>query len=219
MRVSRLLSGTALVTTLAALMPAAALAGGSTTGGLIQIDESVEGVNPTVSSDLSGANSLGNISVSNPTFSGGLESWTINFTIFNSAISGTGGSIAGAEGGLYEPGTNNTQLSDLLSSNSASIIGGEGAFSFTLVSDGETGGISPAGICGPGVTCLVEDGTFQTLIDITLNTDIGGIPGTVDYFLQLKSDLVEPVPEPGPLAVLTSGLGALWWFRRRRRLA
>ena len=211
MRVSRLLSGTALLSTLAALMPGAALAGGSVAGGLIQIDESAEGA-PTVSSDLSAGNSLGGVSVT----ANGLESWTIDFTIFNSAISGTGGSIAGAEGGLYERGTNNTQLSDLLSlnANGTLIIGGEGAFSFTLVSDGETGGISPAGICGPGVTCLLEDGTFQTLIDISLNTNIG----TVDYLLQLKSDL-DPVPEPGPLAVLTGGLAALWWLRRRGRLA
>ena len=203
MRVSRLLSGTGLVTTLAALMPGVASAD------VIQIDESIEGQAPTVTSDFAG---FGSVSVTDLNLSGGLEGWTINFTI--TAPGTIGSSIVGAEGGLYEPGTGKTQLSDELQFNTSSLLAGEGgaSFTYTLISDSDTGGLSTFICSQGGVTCLEEDGTFQTLSHITIDF-VTGLPLGLD--LQVKSDL-DPVPEPGPLSLLAAGLGAYGLLRRRK---
>src|SRR5437764_8599172 len=115
MRIAQLLSGTALASTLVLLLSS------TTSAAVIQIDESVEGQNPTVTSDASDF-MLGSITpVSNPN---GLEEWTITFSVAASTESIVGANV----GGLYEPGTNQTQLSDLLTIIPGSISLGEGAF-------------------------------------------------------------------------------------------
>jgi hypothetical protein len=98
MRVANLLSSTALVSMLAVLMPDAAWAG---TVPFINIDESVEGVAPTVTSNVATS-----ITVTPLTVPSG-EAWTISFDLL-----GIGPNIIGGEGGLLEPGSN--KLSDVL---------------------------------------------------------------------------------------------------------
>ncbi len=196
MRVSRLLSGTALATTLAALIPGAAWAAPILS--FINIDESVEGVAPTVTSNLS----LTGLTVTPLTVTSG-EAWTISFT-----IPGGSSSITGGEGGLFEPGSN--QVSDTLHLDTfiGSVTGTGNTFvSFSLFSDDENGNI--ANPCA-GCTFLTEDGTFQFM-----NTTINPYTSP-DIQVFLKSD-IDPVPEPGPLSLLVGGLGALWWLRRRKK--
>ena len=202
MRVLRLVSGTALVTTLAALTPGAALAGVPVTG-LIKIDESVEGQTPTVSSDNSA------ITLNPVTSAGFSEGWTITFTV--PGIQPAGGfNLGGGEGGLYEPGTNQTQLSDVLTFNTPTLGANATTFSFTLASDSETLHFDPFFCDATNVICVLEDGTFQTLMEIR-TTAFDSI------LIQVKSDL-DPVPEPGPLSLLAGGLGALAFMRRRRKI-
>ena len=199
MRVSHLLSGTALVTTLAALMPGDAFAGAPipTT---IYIDESVEGTAPTVTSDLPSLTFT--ITDQKPAFG---EEWTITFSI------PTPMPIGGGEGGLTEPGS--TKLSDVLIgswSTTTTTTPSTTNFTFTLWSDDELGNIL-ASCSAPGCLTQLEDGTFQSMFTIPT----GFSP---DISVLLKSDL-DPLPEPGTIGLVASGLGALWWFRRRRRLA
>lgn len=196
MPVSRLLSGTALLTTLAALMPSPVSA--APLPSFVNIDESVEGATPTVTSNLS----LTGVTVTPFTVTSG-EAWTISFT-----IPGGSSSITGGEGGLLEPGTNKVSDSLILDTFVGSVTGTGNTFvSFSLFSDDENGNI--ANSCS-GCTFLTEDGTFQ-FMNTTINPFVGP-----DIQVFLKSD-IDPVPEPGPLSLLAGGLGALWWLRRRKK--
>jgi len=201
MKLWRLLSGTGLLTTLAALMPGAASAS------LIQIDESIEGHAPTASTNFGAISNFSATAISEPS---GIEAWTIAFNL--NTIIFTGTSIGGGEGGLIEPGT--TRLSDLMNGLSVTLNPNTLAASvrFTLFSDNNSasGGL---GSCPAGVTCPVEDGTFQTVIPNAFT--LTGGEGPLTYDIQLKSDL--EVPEPGPLSILTGGLAALAFLRRRKK--
>jgi hypothetical protein len=195
MRIAQLLSGTALASTLVVALWS------TTSAATIQIDESVEGQSPTVTSDAPDF-SLGSITpVSNPD---GLEEWNITFSVAASSENIVGANV----GGLYEPGTNQTQLSDLLTIIPGSISLGEGSFTLDLVSDTDTHDLPTVDCTTPNAICVTENGDFQDLLQV--QTDFSGLI-TID----LKSDL-ESVPEPGPLPLLAGGLGALALLRYRR---
>jgi len=204
MRLTDLLAGTALATTVTFLLPGAAEA---TPVGTIQIDESVEGQLPTVTADTTSGLTAGTVTpVVNTS---GLEEWHITF-------SGPGNeSVGGGEGGLYEPGTNQTQLSDRLSTfGSPTISNGIITVTLDLLSDSDTQGII-ASICAPPIsaTCLPENGDFQRLFGFQFGFANTGVELGVN--VELKSEL-DPVPEPGSLAILASGLLGLGLLRRRR---
>ena len=134
-----------------------------------------------------------------------LEEWTITFSVAASTESIVGANV----GGLYEPGTSQTPLSDLLTIIPGSISLGEGSFTLDLLSDSDTVGIGTSDCGTANAICVTENGNFQSLLQF--QTDFAGL-----VTVQLKSDL-EPVPEPGPLPLLAGGLGALALLRHRRK--
>lgn len=202
MRIASLLSGTALVTVLAALNPDAATANPVIPS--INIDESVEGALPTVSGN---GISLTNVSVSQLAVAEG-EAWTISFD-----LPGSSSIFVGGEGGaLTEPGTG--KLSDVLLASGRTVNTDSVTFSFHLFSDDELGNIGSG--CPVGCVPVLETGDFQ-FMNLSL-LDISTQPFTTDAQIFLKSDLDE-VPEPASLALLSGGLGAFWMLRRRRKRA
>jgi hypothetical protein len=151
---------------------------------------------------------------------GNNEITSLNFsevTSETSTYTALGGNIVGdhqARFGLTEPGSSPPLFSDIVNvtSNAAN-----NTIEFDFFSD-ENERLINRGL--PIVTMAPEDGSRQTAFFIDNNT---GVPLNLPFIVTLQSDVgenePEPIPEPGSLLLLVSGLVPLWFLFQRRRTA